>query len=152
MHFDTTMNRKQIPSDGRGTQLCLSLSSCCRPTRLVLIVSAVLVLPVVSLHADSGPGVATFNKEIRPLLNKYCISCHGQEESEAGLRIDKLDPDLLSGGDGDLWEEVYNQLNIGDMPPEDEKQPTAAEREKISDWVHEQIRHAAEVKRSTGGP
>lgn len=116
------------------------------------MVGAVFVLSVMSLHAaEAGPGLAAFKKEIKPLLNKYCVSCHGPEKSKANLRIDELDPDLLAGADGDLWEEVYNQLNIGDMPPEDEEQPTAAEREKISAWVHGQIHHAAEVKRSTGG-
>ena len=122
-----------------------------RSARLLLMVGAVFFVPFVALHAETGPDLATFEKEIRPLLNKYCISCHGPDKSKADVRFDELDPDLFSGGDGDIWEEVYNQLNIGDMPPEDEKQPTTAEREKISAWVHGQIHHAAEAKRSTGG-
>ena len=117
----------------------------------LLLIGSPLALPFVSLDAKPGSEIATFEKQIKPLLNKYCVSCHGPEKSKANLRIDKLNPDLLSGADGDLWEEVYNQLSIGDMPPEDEAQPSGKEREKITAWVHKQIHHATKVKRSTRG-
>ena len=117
----------------------------------LLALGTLFALPFVSLHAKPGPEIATFAKQIKPLLNKYCISCHGPEKSKANLRIDELNPDLLSGADGDLWEEVYNQLSIGDMPPEDEAQPSGKEREKITAWVHKQIHQATKTKRSTGG-
>ena len=136
------MKRRQMPSRSNSF---FSLA------RLVLMVGTAFALPVTSLCAETGPDLTTFEKEIQPLLNKYCISCHGPDKSKANLRVDELDPDLFTGADGDIWEEVYNQLNIGDMPPEDEDQPTTAEREKISAWVHGQIHHAAEAKRSTGG-
>ena len=117
----------------------------------LLLIGSPLALPFDSLDAKPGSEITTFEKQIKPLLNKYCISCHGPEKSKANLRIDELNPDLLSGADGDLWEEVYNQLSIGDMPPEDEEQPSGKEREKITTWVHKQIHHATEAKRSTGG-
>jgi len=146
---------KRRPKDGGLPQLRLRLRALSNSyslyASLLLMVGVPLVLPFVSLHAKPSSDLATFAKEIKPLLNKYCISCHGPKKSKANLRIDKLNPDHLSGADGDLWEEVYNQLSIGDMPPEDEKQSTAVEREKITGWVHEQIHHAAKVKRSTGG-
>lgn len=93
----------------------------------------------------------SFQNDVKPLLQRYCVSCHGPEKVKADLRIDRLNPDLVKGGDAEHWEEVLNNLNIGDMPPEDEAQPTPAERDIITNWVAKQLRHAAEVKRSTGG-
>ena len=110
------------------------------------------VIPVC-LYAAENPeaDLKNYEKKIEPLLSKYCIACHGPDKVKAELRIDRLDPDIFTGPDADHWEEVYNQLNIGDMPPEDEPQPNPAERELISHWVHSQLRLAAELKRSTGG-
>ena len=58
---------------------------------------------------------------------------------------------MLTGPDAEHWEEVYNQLNVGEMPPDDEPQPTAEERELLSSWIHSELRRAAEEKRSSGG-
>ena len=93
----------------------------------------------------------SFQNDVKPLVQRYCVSCHGPEKMKADLRIDRLNPDLVKGEDAEHWEEVLNNLNIGDMPPEDEAQPTPAERDIITTWVAKQLRYAAEVKRSTGG-
>lgn len=101
--------------------------------------------------ADPKAARAEFEDSVVPVLEMYCTNCHGPEKSKADLRIDHLDPDLVNGESAEHWEEVLNQLNVGEMPPEDEKQPTPKEREILLDWISGQLRHAAEVKRSTGG-
>ena len=111
----------------------------------VFHILCVLLLAIVSATA------ASYEKAVRPLLQRYCVNCHGPKKAKAELRIDQLNPDLVKGHDAEHWEEVLNNLNIGDMPPEDEPQPTPAEREIMTTWVAQQLRHAAEVKRSTGG-
>ena len=98
-------------------------------------------------HAD----LPTFKGKLQPLLRKYCVGCHGSKLKKAELRIDRLNPDMFASDSGEFWEEVYNQLSSGDMPPEDAPQPTVAERESITAWVHHELRRAAELKRSTGG-
>ena len=39
-----------------------------------------------------------FQKQIKPIFQKYCVSCHGPDEQESGLRID-FGSLLLRGGD-----------------------------------------------------
>lgn len=111
--------------------------------RWVAILTLTLFIPTID--------AASYRTDVQPLLERYCVKCHGPEKVKAELRVDRLDPDLVKGDDAEHWEEVLNNLNIGDMPPEDEPQPTAAERDIITTWVAKQLRHAAEVKRSTGG-
>ncbi|MEK6237998.1 MAG: DUF1587 domain-containing protein, partial [Planctomycetales bacterium] len=96
-------------------------------------------------------GLENYERSVRPLLTMYCARCHGPRKQQAEVRFDRMTPDLVKGGDGEHWEEVFNQLNVGEMPPKKEKQPTARERAVITDWVAAQMRHAAEVRRSTGG-
>ena len=42
-----------------------------------------------------------WQQEIRPLLQKYCLECHGPDKSKAGIRFDEVDPDMLHGADAE---------------------------------------------------
>jgi hypothetical protein len=110
------------------------------------ILAAIFVAPFPMAKAGS------YETEIRPFLDKYCISCHGPDKQKAKLRFDRLDPDLVKGADGDMWQETLDLINISEMPPEDaDKQPTAAERQVIVRALTSALREAKEAQRSTGG-
>lgn len=92
-----------------------------------------------------------FTREIQPLLNQHCLRCHGADEQEGGLRIDRLDADFVSGADVDHWQEVLDRMNLGEMPPEDEPQPTRQEQLALIDWLTQQMQVAIKHRRSNGG-
>ena len=73
---------------------------------------ALFLLPSVAI---GNPG---FEKEIRPLLEKHCFSCHGPEKQKGDLRLDSLDPDMVNGNAGETWHDALDMLNRGEMPPE----------------------------------
>ena len=53
---------------------------------------------LVLLSSMASAADVDFEKDIRPILTKYCVSCHGEEEQESGLRLDYAS--LISeGGD-----------------------------------------------------
>ena len=112
--------------------------------------SLILVLTSSSLmHLHALPD---YQRDIKPLINKYCVSCHGPDKQKADLRMDTLDPDMIKGKDADMWHEALDLINISDMPPAKSKdQPTRAERQLMVDWLTANIRKAMESKRSTGG-
>ncbi|MCA9179363.1 MAG: DUF1592 domain-containing protein [Planctomycetales bacterium] len=89
--------------------------------------------------------------DVRPLLERLCYDCHGPRQAKADLRLDRLNPDFLRGGDLDTWHDVLNQLNLGMMPPEDATQPTEAEATRLISWLTRSLRVAAEAKRNAGG-
>lgn len=70
----------------------------------------------------------------------------------ANLRIDQLNPDLLTGPDVDRWRGVYKVLSNSEMPPEDESdfKLADAERKSIVDWLSEELSKASVVRRSRG--
>jgi hypothetical protein len=86
--------------------------------------------------------------KVSGLLKQHCHKCHGLTDNKpkGELRIDKLNPDLIQGNDGDHWQEVLNRLNFGDMPPKDEPQLAKAERELITGWIVQEMRRAALTK------
>ncbi|MCS5629497.1 MAG: DUF1587 domain-containing protein, partial [Pirellulaceae bacterium] len=94
--------------------------------------------------------VAHFRKSVRPLLTKNCLACHGPNRSEGRLRVDQLNPNLLSGSDIGQWREVYNALSNSEMPPDDEPDYTLsnAERGNIVDWLSGELNKASLIRRN----
>ncbi len=66
-----------------------------------------LVLFILSLGASAQAegsaqlsGEALFREKVLPLLNTKCISCHGPEKQEGGLRLDTREAALKGGENG----------------------------------------------------
>ena len=88
---------------------------------------AVLLLTMLaSASADE-----VFQREILPLLTSHCVSCHGPEKQQSGIRLDTLSTDLINDrAAAEDWQEVLNVLNSGGMPPEDQL-PLTAEQHRV---------------------
>ncbi|MDP3068786.1 MAG: DUF1592 domain-containing protein [Opitutaceae bacterium] len=81
----------------------------------------------------------------------YCVKCHGPEKQKAERRFDQLPatvdrPDTL----GD-FQDIIDQLNLGEMPPPEEKQPPRAEIQKIVEFLTQQAAEGRAKLASTGG-
>ncbi|MEL0120178.1 MAG: DUF1587 domain-containing protein, partial [Opitutae bacterium] len=109
------------------------------------------IVPIFIFFSNISLG-NSFEKDIRPFLTKYCVSCHGPEKQKAKLRLDTLDADLLNGSEADMWQEVLDLVNVSEMPPEDAKlKPSAEERQVAVGLLTAEIRKVLEARRSTGG-
>ncbi|MEW6161549.1 MAG: DUF1587 domain-containing protein, partial [Verrucomicrobiota bacterium] len=103
-----------------------------------LIVIAVLGLPLVepAAHAQSRRRkTARFETEIKPLLQQYCYSCHGNGKKKGDFSLDPFQDQSSALADRDAWKKVLHNLSANVMPPEEKKQPTLAEREKLIQWI-----------------
>ncbi len=80
---------------------------------------------------------------VAPIFVKHCQGCHGPAKAKGDLRLDKLDPDMVKGGDGDRWREVHDRLNVGDMPPKDAPAMKKEDRELLTNWLVQERRRAA---------
>jgi hypothetical protein len=97
----------------------------------------------VGLHAQVGK--VDFSRQIRPLLARRCLGCHGPDEKkrEADLRLDTKDgllhPDVIAAGKPEA-SELFARLISTDkdevMPPPGKGDPmTAAEIELVKTWI-----------------
>ncbi|MDX1951986.1 MAG: DUF1592 domain-containing protein [Verrucomicrobiota bacterium] len=81
----------------------------------------------------------SYEKEIKPLLVKYCYDCHGNGKKKGGLSLDKF-TDLASiAQDRKSWEHILKNVKGGEMPPDDEEQPTQSERDQIIAWIDTEV-------------
>lgn len=110
-----------------------------------------VVLTCVAESPAAETPAVDFQRDVQPVLKQLCFGCHGEQKQEASLRLDRLNPDLVSGRDGETWHDVLNRLNLGEMPPEKSPQPTAIQRKLLVGWLTAEIQRAEEVSRSTGG-
>jgi hypothetical protein len=97
-------------------------------------------------RGDLKPDVRTFTQQVKPLLQKYCVRCHGSKKSEAKMRFDNIDPDIITGQHSGKWEDAREAFNTGEMPPEGEPQPTDAERDVITRWLDAEFKKAKQYE------
>jgi len=76
-----------------------------------------------------------FAGDVKPLLETYCYKCHGNGKKKGNLALDGFPSMEASIRDQKTWSHVLENVRIGDMPPEEEKQPTLDERERIMTWI-----------------
>lgn len=86
--------------------------------------------------------------EPEAFLQEYCIQCHGAEKQKGDRRFDGLANDFADADTAYDWQEVLDMLNLGEMPPEDEPQPSSEERTEIVSWITGQLEFAYEVHKS----
>ena len=112
-------------------------------------------LKEAEIKTESKPVIPTanldhFNKSIAPILAQKCVACHGPDSVMANLRVDRLNPDLLTGPDVDRWRGIYKVLSNSEMPPEDEPdyRLADADRRNIVDWLSQEMSKASIVRRN----
>ena len=77
----------------------------------------------------------------KDFVSQYCQKCHGEEKQKADRRFDHLSTSIEDFREQELWQEILDQLNLGEMPPEDENQSSEEEKlaiiEKITNGITE---------------
>ncbi len=88
-------------------------------TRLFLTLGALL-----NLTNAAEP----FDRPLAPFLDTHCYECHDDSSAKGGLNLDQLGRDLHDEAVRAKWVRIFDRVTQGEMPPNDEKQPTDTER------------------------
>lgn len=106
-------------------------------------------VPFVLLMATAASAAPVdFARDVRPILQKHCFSCHGPEKQKSGLRFD-IRAEALRGGDSHapniipgnaaqspLVQFVQSRDEDTQMPPKGERL-TSNETEMLTRWINE---------------
>ena len=104
---------------------------------------------VVNRKIDSFSTDATYyTNQIKPIIENYCYKCHGQEKQKGDMRFDNIDWDMVNGFDAEKWNMMLSQVNLGEMPPDDEPQLSNDDRRILVDWITKNLDKAAEAKQT----
>lgn len=89
-----------------------------------------------------------FQKAVAPFLGKYCVGCHGAKKQKGERRFDQLSGKIVDDNSLVDLQDILDQLNLSEMPPEDAPQPTVTERRAAILWLTstiEDYHHTREV-------
>ena len=104
-------------------------------------------------HRTARPvsSVSSLPEEFRPVLTKYCVTCHSERLKTAGFSLEAA----LAGGVADhaeLWEKVIVKLRSGTMPPAGRPRPDSSSYDAIAASLESTLNQAEAAHPNPGGP
>ncbi len=107
------------------------------------IVSTVAATQTPASTQAAATTSVSFAKDIEPLLNSRCISCHGGDRTEKGLSLKTYD-DVMKGSEngpvvvaGNADQSKLAQMVINQKMPKRGPKLTPAEIQLIVDWINQ---------------
>lgn len=95
------------------------------------------LLPAVVVSQQ--PKSISIPPQVSRAFTRYCADCHGKENSEADIDLEKLGT-LETNEQLDLLNRVQDQLFFKTMPPADSPQPSGEDRTPLVSWLRSELR------------
>ena len=80
-----------------------------------------------------------FDREFRPLLQKYCHDCHGDGSAKGDISLDDADEGAQKLDNHELWLRIWKNLRSDLMPPAGKEQPGEQERQEMLEWIERRV-------------
>ncbi len=90
--------------------------------------------------------------EVRSFASNYCNKCHGDKVQKNGINLAPFTDEKSMLRQRKLWREVVAQVKSGEMPPEDQKQPSKESRDRFILWVTRKLDAADKADREQPDP
>jgi len=119
------------------------------------LASVSLILAAGTLLAAPRPGRAAAPQAAatiapRPVIDKYCVTCHSGRMKAGGLVLENLDVD--SRENAETWEKVIGKLNAGMMPPPSAPRPDRATYDGLINALEASMDRMAKAAPDAGRP
>jgi hypothetical protein len=106
-----------------------------------VIVCVCLQIDAAAAEKNAAPRTTSalpvvFNQAVKPILNEYCITCHSTEKQKGDLDLERFKTFDDIKRDPAVWDHALEQVRDKEMPPKDKPQPSAQQRQILTDWLH----------------
>ena len=91
-------------------------------------------------------------KQVEPLFREICLGCHSTEKQKGDLDLERFRSLEDIRREPKVWQAVVEQMELGEMPPKDKPQPTAAQKVAMLDWTRAMLDALALEKAGDPGP
>ena len=93
-----------------------------------------------------------FTGKIRPLMQEYCFGCHSAEKHKGDLDLERFESFEAAKREPKVWQQLIEQIEAGEMPPEEKKQPSDAQKQNLLDWAKGSLAGWARERDGDPGP
>lgn len=115
---------------------------------ILIAATAITISTLTTTVANAEPFEANANE----VLQEFCTDCHNHQKSKGKVNITGLIEANAFGEDFRTWDLVNAMLREKEMPPEDEPQPSPAQRAQLIELIEEKLAHAEEAVAGDPGP
>jgi len=105
--------------------------------------------PVVNKFSNSKHSLDFTNKVV-PYFKNHCIKCHGPDDEEGSLRVDKIIPNLDDEYTLSHLQNIIDEITVENMPPEEEPLPDSQDTIEIIN-ILTNIEKEVKEKHTAGG-
>jgi hypothetical protein len=103
--------------------------------RVIGVSLLALMVAVPQTKAQEAKPQDAFQRQVLPLLERYCVECHSEDGAEGGIALDVFENQQDAVSAGRTWLRVLDALEGRIMPPVDEPQPSLEETNRILEWI-----------------
>ena len=103
-------------------------------------------------EADTAAADAKrYDDEIRPVLARHCLECHGIEKPKGDLRLDQLAPNFDNEAIRAQWSTVLERIKAGEMPPKEKPRLDEKDVRSLTEWIAAEVDAAIVARRAKTG-
>lgn len=106
------------------------------------VAPAEISTPTAPATEASGEAVVSYSRQVQPILDRYCISCHGVNRVAEGLNLTSYEKVMAGSRNGPMVipgqadkSLLVRLVETGEMPKRGAK-PTAEQIQILRDWVN----------------
>lgn len=81
----------------------------------------------------------SFEKGVEPLLDAYCIDCHGDGKAKGEFSMDEYKDLTKHLNDVDHWMAIWRNVRSQIMPPSEEDQLEVEEKKQLLTWIEREV-------------
>jgi hypothetical protein len=93
--------------------------------------------------------VQGFEQPLNAFFLQYCSDCHSEGAEEGGFEIEALSGDLRDPAAFARWEQIFDRVVDGEMPPEDSLQPSDGQRQAFGNSLGNALNRVHGAEKST---
>ncbi len=84
---------------------------------------------------QTSPSNDEFQRLVRPLLSKTCVTCHSDRARTAGLSLESFRDEASASVAPEVWQKVLDKLNAGQMPPPPAAPLSRSDLAAVTGWI-----------------
>lgn len=93
----------------------------------------------------ADPNKPSFEKDVAPVVTKYCVSCHAGKDAPGGVTIPKGVTATQALKAGATWSRIAKNVANKHMPPAGLPAPSDVERRKLVAWVDNSFKEDCKI-------